>query len=156
MAKDNAPLAIFNRGIIDKRAVARVDVKRVALAAESSVNWMPRTLGSMTLRPGLEFIDSTNGNAEAKHLDFVFSADDTAIVEITDSTMRVRVDEQIVTRVGLSTTISNGLFTSNLTGWTDNDEAGATSQFATGGYLDLAGTRFNRAIRHRGDGGYWR
>ena len=147
MAKDNAPLAIFNRGIIDKRAVARVDVKRVALAAESSVNWMPRTLGSMTLRPGLEFIDSTNGNAEAKHLDFVFSADDTAIVEITDSTMRVRVDEQIVTRVGVSTTISNGLFTSNLTGWTDNDEAGATSQFATGGYLDLAGTRFNRAIR---------
>lgn len=147
MAQDNAPIAIFNRGIVDKRALARVDIKRVALAAESSVNWMPRTLGSMSLRPGLEYLDSTNNNAEAKHLDFVFSADDTAIVEITDSAMRVRVDEQIVTRNSVSTSITNGTFTTDLTGWTDNDEAGATSQFASGGYLDLAGTRFNAAIR---------
>jgi len=149
MSLDNSPLAIFNRGIVDKRALARVDIKRVTLAAEESVNWMPRTLGSMSLRPGLEYLDSVNANKESKHLDFVFSADDTAIIEVTDSVVRVRVDEQIVTRATVSTAIANGLFTSDLTSWTDTDESGATSQWATGGYLDLAGTRYNAAIRRQ-------
>lgn len=149
MGSQNVALATFNRGIIDKRALGRVDIKRVAMAAETCTNWMPRSLGSMSLRPGLEYIDSTYGDAEAKHIPFVYSIDDTAIIEITDSLMRVRVDEAAIQRGTVTTAITNGLFTSDLTGWTDADESGGTSAFATGGYMSLIGSRFNAAIRRQ-------
>lgn len=146
MASGNFQLSTFNRGIIDKRALGRVDIKRVAMAAETCMNWMPRSLGSMSLRPGLEYIDSTYSNSEARHIPFIYSIDDTAIIEITDSLMRVRVDEAVIQRSSVSTSITNGLFTSDISGWTDADETGATSAFATGGYASLTGTRFNAAI----------
>ncbi len=149
MAVSHVAQALFNRGIVDPRALARVDVKRVAMSAETQTNFIPRTLGSMTLRPGWEFIDSTYGNGEAKHIPFIFSIDDTAIVEITDQTMRVRVDEAIVQRNSVSSAITNGAFTTDLTGWTDADESGATSAAGSGGYMSLIGTRFNAAIRRQ-------
>ena len=149
MAITNTALAFFNRGRIDKRALGRVDIKRVAMAAEEMTNFMPRSLGSMTLRPGLEYIDSTHDNLEAKHIPFIYAVDDTAIIEVVDSTMRVRVDERIITRASVSTAITNGLFTTDLSDWTDADESGATSAFATGGYMSLIGTRFNAAIRRQ-------
>ena len=145
MSTTNSALAVFNRGIIDKRALGRVDIKRVAMAAESCVNWMPRSLGSMSPRPGLEYIDSTYNNAEPAHIPFVYSFDDTAIIENTDSIVRVRVDEAVIQRNDVSSAITNGLFTSDVSGWTDSDETGATMAFATGGYLSLTGTRYNAA-----------
>ena len=149
MGSQSVAIAHFNRGLIDKRALGRVDIKRVAMAAETMTNWMPRSLGSMSLRPGLEYIDSTYNDAEAKHIPFVYAIDDTSIIEITDSIMRVRVDEAIIQRNSVSTTISNGTFNTDLTGWTDADESGATSAWATGGYLSLIGSRFNAAIQRR-------
>src|SRR3990167_1096216 len=149
MGSQSVALAHFNRGLIDKRALGRVDIKRVAMAAESCVNWMPRSLGSMSLRPGLEYIDSTYNDAEAGHIPFVYAIDDTAIIEITDSVMRVRVDEAIIQRNSVSTAFTNGTFTTDLTGWTDADETGATSAWATGGDLSLIGTRFNAALQRQ-------
>ena len=149
MATEHSAISQFNRGLIDPRALARVDVKRVAMSAETQTNWIPRTLGSMSLRPGTEYIDSTYSDSEARHIPFVFSVDDTAIVEITDSIMRVRVDEAAVQRHSVSSAISNGTFTTDLTGWTDADESGAASAYATGDYLSLIGTRFNAAIRRQ-------
>lgn len=149
MAEELAPIAVFNRGIVDPRALGRIDIKRVALAAEIQTNWMPRELGSMTMRPGLEYVGGTNGNAEAVHIPFDRALEDRAIIEITDSVMRVRVDDAIIQRNSVGTSISNGTFDSDLTSWTDADESGATSQWVTGGYLGLTGTKFNSAIRRQ-------
>lgn len=147
MGKLSVSLLSFNRGVISKLALARTDLKRTALSAEEQTNWMPRTLGSMMLRPGLKYIDTTRSNVKAAHIPFIYANDDTAIIELTDSVMRVRVSEAIIQRTSVSTAISNGTFDSNVTGWTDADETGATSQWVTGGYLGLAGTGFNAAIR---------
>lgn len=149
MAKMNAALYAFNRGLISRLGLARTDLDRVRLSAEQQTNWMPRTLGSMTLRPGLEYIGSTNGDAKARHIPFVFATDDVALIEITGSTMRVRVDDSVVTRASVSTSVTNGTFDSNLNDWTDGDETGATSQWATGGYMSLAGTDYDAAIREQ-------
>jgi hypothetical protein len=146
MSLAHAPLAIFNRGIVDPRALARVDVKRVTMSAEQQTNFIPRSIGSMAMRPGMEYIDPTYNNSEARHLPFVFSSSDTAIVEVTDALMRVRVDEAIIQRNSVSSAITNGTFTTDISGWTDADESGATSSWATGGYLSLVGTRFNASI----------
>lgn len=146
MKADTALLA-FNRGLIDPLALARVDLKRTALSAELMVNWMPRALGPMMLRPGLEYLTTTCGDVLAKYVPFVFSADDVAILEFTDSKMRVLIDEVPISRVSVSSAITNGTFDTDLTGWTDNDESGATSVWATGGHMSLTGTGVNAAIR---------
>lgn len=147
MASETSHLLALNRGILSALGAARVDLKRTSLAAETMVNWVPRVLGAMSLRPGLEYIGATYGNAVARNIPFVYSASSTALIELTDSLMRVRVDDALVSRAAVSTAVSNGTFNTDLTGWTDSDEAGAASTWVTGGYLSLVGTGANYAIR---------
>lgn len=111
------------------------------------VNWDPRILGSMSLRPGMEYTGSTKGNNKSRSLPMVFSIDDTARLEITDSVLRVWVGDELVTRGTVTAAITNGTFTANLTGWTDNDDVGGTSAWLTGGYMALLGDGTNAAIR---------
>lgn len=146
MAKFNTALLAFNRGLVASLALARIDLKRLALSAAVMINWMPRTLGSMMLRPGLRYITTSYNSAKAKYIPFVFSVSDTAIIELTDSVMRVLVNEVPITRVAVSSALTNGTFNTNLTGWTDADEAGGTSVWATGGYASLTGNGTNAAI----------
>lgn len=126
---------------------ARIDIARYALSAEVMTNWMARVLGSMMLRPGWEYLGSTKSNAKAKAIPFVFSSTDTAHLEVTEGILRVRVDDELISRPAVTAATTNGNFTLNVTGWTDNDESGATSQWVAGGYLSLAGTGTNAAIR---------
>lgn len=150
MALANAPILAFNRGIVDERALSRVDLRRLAWSAETQTNWMPRALGSMSVRPGFEYIGSTSGNAVARHIEFIKrTVSDQAIIEVTDQALRVLVDEAAVTRASVSSAVTNGAFTSNVNDWTDSDESGATSAWATGGYLSLIGTKFNAARRRQ-------
>lgn len=137
----------FNRGMVSKLALGRTDIKRVALSAQEQTNWVPRVLGPMSLRPGLEYIGASYSGVEARYIPFVFSTTDTAIIELTDGVLRVRVNEAIVTRVAVSTTITNGGFTTDVSGWTDNDEVGGTSVWLTGGYLSLLGNGTAAGIR---------
>lgn len=143
------PILAFNRGLISRLALARVDLRRYPLSASIQTNWMPRLLGSAMLRPGLEYITTTNGNARAKYLDFIFSVDDTAIVELTHFSMRVLVDEVAVTRPSVSTAVTNGAFTTDIVGWTDIDEAVSTSQWVLGGYMGLQGHAGNYGGRRQ-------
>ncbi len=143
--------AIFNRGRVSRLALARTDVERVSLSAEVQTNWIPRVLGSMMVRPGLEYITATKDNAESVTLPFIYSNTDYAGLELTASAMRVLVSgTDVLTRTaGFATTIANGAFTSDVSSWTDNDDAGAASTWATGGYLQLLGTGSSAARRYQ-------
>lgn len=140
-------LAVFNRGLVSKLAMGRVDVSRIALSAEQQVNWMPRTLGPMSLRPGLGYKGTIAG--DGAYVPFIFSHDDNAVVELSPSAMRVwDTGDTLVTRpTGITSAITNETFDTNLNGWTDLDEGAAVSQWATGGYMELTGTGTDRAIR---------
>lgn len=146
MPKSSVSLQAFNRGLVSSLALARRDVARVSLSAEVQTNWMPRTLGSMMLRPGTQYLGATKGNAPARFLPFVFSATDTALLELTDLSLRVWVDDALVVRPAVATAVTNGSFTSDVSGWTDADDVGATSGWASGA-LSLVGNGENRAIR---------
>ena len=137
MSRVNTLLQKFNRGQVSPLAMARVDLDSAPFVCEEMTNWMPRVLGSMMMRPGTEYIGGTNLSNKAKHIPFVFSLSDTAIIELTDNIMRVRVDEDIITRPSVSTTITNGTFTSDITSWNDDSAAGCTAAWATGGYASL-------------------
>lgn len=93
----------------------------------------------MMLRPGSKYIGATASNNAARFIPFVFSTDDTALVEVTDSQIRTWVSDSLTTRVTVSTSITNSNFGTDLTDWTDNDESGGTSAWVTGSYLGLTG-----------------
>lgn len=141
-------LIAFNRGRISPLALARNDFKRTALSAEIQTNWMPRTLGSMMLRPGIEYTGATKNDALSVSLPFIFATDDTARCELTDNVMRVWVDDVLVTRPSVTSAITNGSFASDLAGWTDEDAGTSASAWATGGYLSLIGSS-NAAAKRR-------
>lgn len=147
MPKQHNSLLAFNRGILSRLGMARIDLQRTALSAEIQTNWMPRTLGSMMLRPGFGYIDGTRSGAAAKLFPFVFATSDTAQLEITSGVLRVRVSDALISRSAVTAAVTNGTFGSDVTGWTDSDESGATSQWQTGGYLALLGDGTNAAIR---------
>lgn len=149
MPRQTVSLNAFNRGLISPLALARTDIDRTALSAETMTNWMPRNLGSMMLRPGSEYIGSTLSDNAAKCIPFVYSSDDTAIIEITNIRVRVWVDDEVISRPSVSSAVSNGLFLTNLTNWTDRDESGGTSAWVTGGYMGLTGNGTASAIREQ-------
>lgn len=136
MAKTNQALYAFNRGLVSKYGLARTDVRRLALSAEIQANYIPKVLGSMSLRPGFGLKGTPNGNNRCVQIPFVFeSPDDTALLELTDSTLRIRVADQLITRVAVSAVVTNGDFAS-FVGWTDDSDAGGFAG-VLGGQLDL-------------------
>ncbi|HEX6992382.1 MAG TPA: hypothetical protein VF151_10870 [Gemmatimonadales bacterium] len=149
MTRADAALVAFNRGIIDRLGLARIDIKRVTMAAQIQKNYIPRVLGSMMLRPGNQLLGSPLNNHQAKYMDFVFASDDKALVEQTAANMRVWINDAVVQRTAVSSAIANGGFDTDLSGWTDADEAGAASTWATGGYMQLVGTGTNAAVRYQ-------
>lgn len=120
MAEIKKELFAFNRGVVSKRGLARVDLDRLAMSAEVQKNFMPRVLGSMMLRPGTKFIDYCLSSLDpARQIPFVFGPDDTALIELNSGTLsRVRVDDVVVTRAATIGQITNGDFNTDLTGWT--------------------------------------
>lgn len=149
MPRENTALISFNRGLVSPLALARTDLKRTSLSAETMTNWMPRVFGSMSLRPGLKYIGQTASDNAAYTMEFLFSTDDTALIELTDELMRVWVNDALITRSTVTSTVANGNFDTDVTSWTDADEAGGTSIWVAGGYLGLTGNGTAYAIRRQ-------
>lgn len=147
MPKQETLLYAFNRGIVSPLALARVDLKRLALSAENQTNWMPRVMGSMMLRPGLQYIGATASNAASRDIPFIRSSTEKAALEFTSELMRVWVDDALVTRPSVASAVTNGNFDTDLSGWTDNDESGGASVWVSGGYMGLTGNGTASAVR---------
>ncbi|RTM07407.1 MAG: hypothetical protein EKK31_11630 [Hyphomicrobiales bacterium] len=135
MPKVNVYLQHFAVGVQDKKHLARVDLERMRLAAETQTNLLPLTSGPAFMRPGLEYLSTTVSNAICRVKEFVFGATDAALLEFTNQLMRVRVDDTLVTRPAVTAAITSGDFSSG-TGWTLTATSGATST-VSGGYLNL-------------------
>jgi hypothetical protein len=140
-------LFAVNAGEVSDRALARIDLTKLRLAAEVQKNIIPRAIGYGTFRPGTKYITGTASNSEPQLIPFVFNTETKALIELTPSLMRVLVDDVPITRVSVTTAITNGTFTSDVASWTDTDDAGGTSEWVTGGYLGLTGNGFSFAIR---------
>jgi hypothetical protein len=128
--KVNAPLLALNRGEVSQQALARVDVDRLRLAAETQVNYMPTVLGSMSLRPGLAKVGAVLNDAPCNLIPFIYGVNDTALIEVASDTIRIWIDDQLVMRNGVSTQLQNPTFAAS-TGWTLTATAGCTATIAT-------------------------
>lgn len=127
----NVSLFGFNRGLVSSTALARVDLERMRLSAETQTNWLPRALGAMSLRPGLRYVLSTKSDAKAKYIPFIYSTTQLALLECTASYLRPIISEAPITRASVSTAISNGDFGSG-TNWTIAGVGGGSAAISGG------------------------
>lgn len=128
MARQSATLYTFNRGVVSKRAQARVDLERIGLSADQQTNWRPETLGPMALRVGTGYLLNSGSNFP-RYLPFVFAEDDTALLEMTDGKVKVVVDDARLTLANVVAAVTNGDMEPDIASWTDADDAGATSEY---------------------------
>lgn len=133
----------FNRGVISPRGLSRIDIDRMAMSAEIQTNWVPRVLGSMMLRPGLEYLTATaSGSGDAVLHPFIFSQNDTAILHGGITSFRI-LDPDTGTSLQYggptNSQITNNLFDANITSWTDASETGGSATWLTGGYAGVSG-----------------
>jgi hypothetical protein len=130
MPRQNVLLQALNRGLVSANALGRIDIEELRLAAEEMDNWLPMRLGPMRLRPGLGYIGATASNNASLIVPFIAGTLETALIELTANVMRVWVDDVLVTRPSVSTTIAS-IFSSS--GWTDASTNGATLTFDANG-----------------------
>jgi len=148
MAFQDKKLLAFNRGVISKIGLARIDMDRMAMSAELQTNFMPRVLGSMMLRPGLEYIDNVFSDASFhRNMPFTFGVDDNVLIEMGPASIRFRVNDQLITKPVVTAVIGNPLFTAPVPDafWIDTSDSGGTMGHF-GGKLLLKGdgTDFGR------------
>lgn len=136
MPRQSAPLLAFNRGEISKIALSRVDLVKLQLAAECQVNWEPRVIGPMTIRPGLQYVGEVLGDQRARLLPFVFANGDTALIEITPGFVRFWINDVLVTRPAVGTVIGDPSFI-GLSLWSTADTTSGCSATIGAGVLTL-------------------
>jgi hypothetical protein len=137
----------LNAGEISRLALARVDLQKLRIACEVQANFLPRVLGPCELRPGTRQLDRTRGDEAAKLIEFYFDEVTKDLLVLTPGIMRICTDGVFLNRVAVGVTLANGDFVTDLSSWTNADEAGASSTWLTGGELGLLGTGSNYARR---------
>jgi hypothetical protein len=137
----------FNRGEIDVLALARDDVAKVNNSCALMNNMIPLRLGPMQYKPGMEHIGLITG--ETYLVPFVAATTDTAILEFTNNKLRVWVDDVVLARTSVGSTITNPNFTSDISGWTDASGAGSSTAHDAGGYADLTGSGTTSAVLYQ-------
>ncbi len=154
MADDTRELLAFNRGVISPRGLSRIDLERMAMSAETQTNWVPRVLGSMMIRPGLEYIGSGRfPTFPFRNIPFTFGVDDTAMLEMGITYMRVRINDVPVFFPATVDTITDPSFNSPLgvgvNDWQDvSDTNGVALNVAGDAKIHGDGTDFG-IIRQR-------
>lgn len=128
MGKVNALTHGLQFGEVSRAGLNRVDKEPLRLYAERQENVLPYTIGKGLFRSGSEKI--ATAASRPRYLPFVKRIEDTAILEMTNLKLRVIVDDVLVTRPSVTSTVTNGDFSSG-TGWTLTVSAGATGDINT-------------------------
>jgi hypothetical protein len=129
----------FNRGLLSPKALGRTDLDRTRLSAEVYTNFIPKTQGALTIRPGTKFLDSSLNDTGAEFVEFVASTDDVALCELTHQKMRIWLGDDahalaLLERPAVATTVSL-----SDTGWTDASTGGTASTSATDAIPTMTG-----------------
>lgn len=136
--RGNFPIYSLNQGEVSKIALQRVDIAKMRIAAGCQLNWMPRVVGPMSLRPGMPYVGEILGDQACAIVPFVFSKRDTAQLELTPFTMRVRVADALVMRVAVATQVQDPTF-QGTGGWLTTGTTSGAAATISGG-LTLTGT----------------
>jgi len=134
----------FTSGEISEALYARTDLRQYSNSARSIKNMVVRPQGGLFKRPGTAYVAEVKDSANNTRLiPFEYSTEQAYMIEMGAGYFRFYKDGgQILSTAA----ISNGTFTTDLTGWTDDDTGtGVSSQ--SSGVMRLNGGAAGVAIR---------
>ncbi len=126
MAQTRVLVHSMNNGEVSPATLARVDQERAQLWAETQENLLPFTIGKSMMRPGTTYLGASSSNNLARGVEFVKGLASVAGLELTAAKLRVWVDDALVTRASVTSTVTNGDFSSSV-GWTLTTSGGAVA-----------------------------
>ncbi|NTF54421.1 hypothetical protein G6L12_05870 [Agrobacterium rhizogenes] len=135
MAKTKTYFHAFNIGVHDRKALPRVDLERMRLAAEDQTNILCQATGPGFMRPGTQYLTPSYAGAECRLKEFIFGTTDAALFEFSNQALRIFVDDAVITRPAVSSTVINGDFSSSA-GWSTAGVGGGQATIG-GGILIL-------------------
>ena len=143
MSRGNAPFMSFNRGLISPKSLARVDLDRTRLSAEVMTNWLPKTQGAMTIRPGTKYMGSSINDTGVEFFEFVASTDDVALLEASHNKLRIWLGSDAHNLSLLGRPAVNTTLTLADTGWSNTSTGGAVATSATDVLPDMTAATTN-------------
>lgn len=120
----------FNSGEFGERLAARRDLAKYPNAGRSFLNCQLFRQGGFARRGGTIHVGETLDSKRTKLLAHVKSADTATLLELNDRKLRFWKDFELASAPAPGTSISNGDFSSGLTGWTNSSATGAQVQTA--------------------------
>lgn len=127
MARGNYPLVAFNGGEVGSEVQGRIHLEGYATTASLLQNLLAEAAGPMSLRPGLKFLADVPGGNFAILLPFIFSVAQANLLLLTAMEMRIVASDGVISRPSVSSSVTNGGFTTNLGGWTDISSGGGAA-----------------------------
>ena len=118
MSKVNQAAIAFNAGEIGPEVLQRTNLEVYPNTASKMENFMPTVAGPMMLRPGLKLCARIPSDAKSRLRKFEFSNEQSYLLLLSDEELRIVLDCEILSRTAVTCSITNGEFTSDLTGWT--------------------------------------
>lgn len=131
--------AANNQGEFSPRMVARVDFARYRNAASILRNFLILPQGGVARRPGTRFvIEVKDSTVKHRLLDFQFSTEQAYQIIFGEQNLRFITAQAQIAVADTDAAITNGTFTGNITGWTDQSGGGSSiAHDATNDRLDL-------------------
>jgi len=129
MSGMNVPLVSFSGGEIGQEAMARVDMDVYSTCAEIMENCLPLLTGGMIKAPGTIVCDETPGSGVAIVRPFIYNADDTLTLELSDNIIRVDLDGGTIQIEGAAATVGSPV---------DNGSTGSSTTLDGGAYMGFA------------------
>jgi hypothetical protein len=118
MAQAKPLVHALNAGEVSAATLARVDQEKAKLWSETQENLFPFTIGKAMMRQGTTYLGSAKTAANrVREIPFVKSLSTQAGIEMSSALLRIWVDDELVTIESVTSTVTNGDFSSS-TGWT--------------------------------------
>lgn len=122
-----------NAGEMAPRMEGRVDFDRYASGAKRAKNVVLLPTGGWTTRPGTRFINAVKDETKVgRLLEFKFAQNDAAVIEMAENAARFYRRQGRLAAANIGASITNGTFTSNITGWSDESDSGASISHSSG------------------------
>lgn len=119
MARVETLRASFITGILSERLRARFDLERFTSGIADALNFIITPQGGAIRRPGSQFVvASKSDDPTVRLLPFQFSTEQTYMLEFGPGYLRVLTQGGQLVTTAVSSTITNGTFDTDLTGWT--------------------------------------
>lgn len=144
MARRHPVQTSFTAGEYSPHLRGRVDIGGYFNATQLMRNWLPLPQGPATKRPGFEYITAARTSSEIPRLvPFVFNRDQAYILEFGHEYIRIFRNRAVVLS---GTAITNGEFTSDISGWSDESSGTGAISHSSGTMALVTGSVGNEAI----------